>query len=167
MKLTRRINSKKGLSPVVATILLIAIVVILAIIIFLWARGFVAERAEKFGRAVELSCEDVNFDTGVFLDDGNGPCNQGEFILEIVNRGDIPLYGFEVKDLSDPGSVIVNEILTNTVSIGQSAQLCLGSSVGADSELLIIPVILGQTDSGKIAHTCPDHLGIGTAVIGV
>jgi len=157
----RKIGDKKGISPVIATILLVAIVIILAIIIFIWARGFVAERAEKFGRAVELSCADVNFDSGVFA--GDAEC--GGFALDIVNRGDIPLYGFEVKDLSEAGSVIVREILTSTVTVGNSASICLSSDVDVGDEILIVPIILGETDSGKVAYTCPDKLGFVTVVV--
>lgn len=153
---------KKGVSPVIATILLIAIVVILAIIIFLWARGFVSEKAEKFGRAVELSCEDVNFDTGVFQDESN--CGAGGFALDIVNRGDIPLYGFEIKDLSNPGVVFVKQSLTSTITVGQSTSICL-SDVETGDELLVVPTILGETDSGNVAYTCPDHLGFTTTVV--
>jgi flagellin-like protein len=151
----RSVLSKRGISPIVSTILLIAIVVILAVIIFLWARGFVAEKAQKFGRAVELSCGDVNFESGVF-------CDAGNCVLDIINRGDIPLYGFEVKELGS-GSVIVKETSTGTVSIGDSVSVPLQGDLSG-TELLIVPVILGETGSGKVAHTCPDHLGFGTSV---
>ena len=42
-------KDKRAISPVVATVLLIVLVLILAAIIFLWARGFVGEQVEKFG----------------------------------------------------------------------------------------------------------------------
>ena len=147
---------KKGVSPVIATILLIAIVIVLALIIFLWARGFVAEKAEKFGRAVELSCEDVNFESGVF-------CESSSCVLEIVNRGDVPLYGFEVKELGT-GSLIVRETTTGTVSIGDSVRIDLQENFESGKELLVVPVILGEAGSGKAAHTCSDNFGFGTFV---
>jgi len=149
---------KRGISPVIATVLLIAIVVILAVIIFLWARGFVAEKAQKFGRAVELSCAEVNFESGVFFDSV-----AGQYYLDIVNRGDIPLYGFEVKELST-GSVIVKETAIATVTIGKSISIPIGD-VASGTDLLIVPVILGETDAGKVAHTCPDNLGFATGVV--
>jgi len=69
---------KKGVSPVIATVLLISIVIILGVIIFLWARGFVEESAQKSDRAVDMSCDDINFEAG-YND------NAGE--IEVVNRG--------------------------------------------------------------------------------
>jgi flagellin-like protein len=150
---------KKGVSPVIATILLIAIVIILAIIIFLWARGFVAEKAQKEGRAVEFSCSETNFDAGVFYDDGD------EKYLDIVNDGNIPLYGFEIKEFGT-GTVIVQEIIPqHTITIGDSATRALNTDFENGDSLLIVPIILGQTDDGvKIAHTCTDEVGVAVTV---
>jgi flagellin-like protein len=163
----RKIHPKKGVSPVVATVLLIGIVIILAIIIFLWARGFIAERAQKFGRAVELSCNDVNFNAGVFRDDAE--CGDGGvgYSLDVVNEGNVPLYGFEVKSLTEQGTVrIFSEILGSTVTIGDSATICLDEDATGEDNLLIVPIILGQSDSGKVAFTCPDQLGFSVPVVG-
>ena len=43
---------KRGLSPVIASVLLILLVLVLASIIFLWARGFIGEQIEKFGEPI-------------------------------------------------------------------------------------------------------------------
>ena len=152
---------KKGVSPIVATFILIAIVVILAVIIFLWARGFTAERAQKFGRAVELSCDESRliFQAGLY--------REGEdCILEIVNNGEIPIYGFQLKDLSNPGVVIVSETLQGeTVTIGNSRQIILEDcAFGLGDEVLVVPIILGETDSGNLPYTCQDKDGFGTYV---
>ena len=156
----RRISRKRGVSPVVATILLIAIVIILAVIIFLWARGFVTERAQKFGRAVELSCQDVNFEPGIFLSEGDQPAHY----LDIINRGDVPLYGFEVKELGT-GTLIVKNVLTETVTVGNSVSISLGEVLPSGTELIIVPIILGESDSGRVPHTCPDQLGFRVGVV--
>jgi flagellin-like protein len=149
---------RKGVSPVVATIILIAIVIVLALIIFLWARGFVAEKAQKFGRAVELSCDDVDMEVGIFSGDMG-------FELDVINRGNVPLYGFEIKDLTNLGSVsIAKEILGNTIDVGQSTSLPLENEVSGGDELLVVPVLLGETNSGKVAYTCPDQFGFATSV---
>ncbi|MAG78897.1 hypothetical protein CMI40_00795, partial [Candidatus Pacearchaeota archaeon] len=44
-----RIN-KKGVSPVIATVLLVAIVVIIGLIIFQWFRGMTQESIIKFDK---------------------------------------------------------------------------------------------------------------------
>ena len=149
----KKINSKKGVSPVVATILLIAIVIILATIIFFWARAFVIERAQKFGRAVELSCSEVNFEAGVF-------CESEDCFLDIVNRGDIPIYGFEIKDFTNPGTVLKKTTLEQgTITIGQTTSIYLDVGIASGDKLLVVPKILGETDSGKAVYTCTDNFG--------
>ena len=41
-------RGKKGLSPIIATVLLIVITLIIAMIIFLWAKNFIGEKTKKF-----------------------------------------------------------------------------------------------------------------------
>ena len=152
-------TAKRGVSPVIATVLLIGIVIILTVIIFLWARAFVAEKAEKFGRAVELSCDEVNFEAGVFFSSSIG-C-EDDYTLDIVNRGDIPIYGFEVKDFTNPGTIKLSAIIEQgTITIGKTATFCLTlANVQSGDELLVVPKILGEIDTGKVAHTCTDNFG--------
>ncbi len=147
---------KKGVSPVVATILLISIVVVLALIIFLWARSFVGERAQKFGSAIEYSCggeEGVKMEAGIFND-------AGAFKLDIKNNGNIPIYGFIVKEFSQ-GTIIAREISdSGTLNLGESISISLDNVDVTDSdELLIVPILLGQVGTQKQAYTCGDEFG--------
>lgn len=141
---------RNGLSPVVATVLLIGIVIVLALIIYLWARGFVSESVEKFGRAVELSCDDVVFDAEIFGSE-----------LEVINRANVPIYGFEVKEIEE-GNIVVSEVSDNTIGIGESLSIDLAGKVdvGSGKEFNVIPVILGESDTGKVTFTCPDENGL-------
>lgn len=83
--------NKKALSPVVASVLMILLVIVLASLIFLWARGFVSEQIEKFGQPIENLCGRVDFDVqkvrGVTSTDA----------LEIVNRGDVDIFHLDIK----------------------------------------------------------------------
>lgn len=148
---------KKGLSPIIATVLLIAIVMVLAAIIFLWARGFISEKVAKFGEPVERSCEKTYFEAGIFPQGVN-------YVLEINNRGEIPLYGFDVKVLGR-GSVIVNEYSDKTVGLGESFSIDIDKDdLNGESNLLVVPIILGQSDNGKVAFTCDDQYGVPISV---
>jgi len=53
--------NKKGITPQIATILLVAFVIALLIIIFLWGKRYIEERALKQGKLAEkqLECENV------------------------------------------------------------------------------------------------------------
>lgn len=54
---------KKGVSPVIATVLLIGIVIALSLIVFIWMSTFIGETITKFdGENVELVCDKVEID---------------------------------------------------------------------------------------------------------
>lgn len=79
-------SDKKGLSPVIASSLMILLVFVLAFIVFLWAKGFIGERIEKFGKPVEEYCDRVSFDAAR---DGS--------MLEILNKGSVDIRHFDIK----------------------------------------------------------------------
>jgi len=162
----RKISGKKGVSPVVATILLISIVIVLAVIIFLWARGFVSEKVQKFDQAVEFACDPHNerwasFEVGIFND-------AGTYFLDIVNNGNTPIYGVVVKEI-DTGSVEVRELTRdlfgNTLNLGESREIELVGFDGNIEQILVIPIILGKSGSETQAHTCDDSFGYTVKVV--
>lgn len=149
--------NKRGVSPVIATVLLILIVIVLAAIIFLWARGFVSESVEKNGRAVELSCENVNFQAEDFA------CPGSTCVIDVVNRGNIPIYGFDVK-IRKTGETLVENRPGRTVGLGGSISIDIGNDVDLGNEVNVVPMILGETDGGKVVHTCEDRFGYALVI---
>ena len=60
--LLRENFGRKGVSPVIATVLLVAMVVVLALIVFFWFKGLTKEAVTKFGGTnIEIVCNDVSF----------------------------------------------------------------------------------------------------------
>ena len=145
-------NSRRGLSPVVATSLLIAIALILALIIFLWARSFVGEVIEKEGEPIENSCALVDFEADVMTDK-----------VYVVNRGNIPLYGLEIKHVG-LGSVDSKAFLESTISNGEDSSLTLSESLESGSEVQIIPIIIGESNSGKKQYSCINNVKTLTVI---
>src|SRR3989344_3356293 len=86
------LERKKGVSPIVATVLLVALVIVTALIIFLWFRGFVGESVTKFGKNIELVCDEVKFDASY---SGSN--------FYISNNGNVPIFGMKVK-ITEGGS---------------------------------------------------------------
>jgi flagellin-like protein len=149
--------NKRGVSPVIATVLLISIVIVLSGIVYLWAQGFVTEGTQKFGEPIERACDSIDFAADVV------PSN-GDYVLEINNRANVPLYGFDVKILGE-GTVKVHETTPQTVDQGESAQITLpGSEFSGVSDLIIVPIILGEKGKGKEPFTCPDQTGVGVTI---
>jgi flagellin-like protein len=54
----KKMRNNKGVSPIVATVLLIAMVVVIALILFLWFRNMVKEEVVKFEEEnIEMTCD--------------------------------------------------------------------------------------------------------------
>ena len=136
------IKKRRGISPVIATVLLIAIVVILAIIVFLWARGFIKESIEKKGENVDQVCNKVNLEATYLTDTGE---------LQITNIGNVPVYSFNVR--TKTGGTTKNLPQTASLAIGQSTIITLNAE--SYDKVEIFPIVLGQTKSNKkVAYTC-------------
>ena len=151
-------KEKKGLSPVVATVLLISIVVAIAVIVFLWFQDFTQEAVTKFdGKNIELVCDDVDFQadySGGVLDISNSASKNVpiyDMRLKIFNKGsentkklsrisdDWPDYGI------GPGGVYSERIE--------------GSLSDAES-LKLVPILLGNSESGTKVHVCEEKDGV-------
>lgn len=144
------VKKKRGLSPVIATLLLIALALVLALLIFIWARSFVKERAQKFGEAVELSCERIEFVAEVKIDG----------TVYVNNIGNVPLHGVELKQREDGtikslGSGIFEE---GGLPVGASKSISVPSPA-ADSEIVVVPIILGETGDYKKQYVCDERFG--------
>jgi len=149
---------KKAISPVIATILLVAIVMIIALIVFLWLRGVVGDYGEKFGKNIELVCEDVVLDT-TYLDP----------YIYITNDGNVPIFKVNVV-IAKQGSYMTEELnnLAHTSTPWPEEGLTqggvysgdIGGEVSDANEITVIPVLLGLSDKGsKKTFACGEQYG--------
>ena len=81
-------KKKRGISPVIATVLLIAMVIVIGLIIFIWFKGMVGESVTKFGKNIQLVCDDVDFDASY---------SSSEETLQLVNIGNVPIFKMNMK----------------------------------------------------------------------
>ncbi len=143
-------KEKKGISPVIATVLLISMVVVIGLIIFLWFSTMVEETVLKFDQNIKLSCQDV--DIGV-----EKAGNQ----ISILNEGDIPIYRFEVEIIGDGYSETKNindAVEGNKMQGGLNPGETYSANIeGNPSEINLYPVLIGEADSGKKAYVCEDQ----------
>ena len=144
--------NKRGISPVVATVLLISLVVVLAAIIFIWARSAMPEVLIKGGSRIEDSCAQLVFST-----------DYSPGTLVISNQGNIPIYGFVVSKKAGFGSV---ESIGNfddglyLAEIGETAEIPMPveSAPESDDEIIITPVLLGESDGAeRKTFQCSDN----------
>ena len=86
--------NKKGASKFVNTVLLIAFIVSLLIIIFLWGKTYIEELAQKRGAIAEkeLECQDVKISIYSFAQTG-----PGKLSITLENKGIKVLHKFTLR----------------------------------------------------------------------
>jgi len=145
---------KRGISPVIATTLLIAIVVIIALIIFLWFRGVVGDYGEKFGKNIELVCEEVIL----------GASYSGGWIY-VTNDGNVPVFKLNLKIESSGGyeTAELNEMVDDWPETGLGIGGVYSGEIdvsGTPDEIILMPVLMGTSDKGgKKTYACDEQYG--------
>jgi len=93
------LKNKKGISPLIATVLLIGFVVAIAAIVMLWGKGFIEERTAKEGALskAKLDCTNINIKF-IKIDES------GHVVIE--NRGIVEVNAFKVKYYGGPDTLI-------------------------------------------------------------
>ena len=140
---------KRAVSPIIATVLLVALALILASIVFIWARSFVSEQIVKNGQPIERACQDVSFDVDYIA-------TTGGLELQVVNTGNVPIYDFDVKYI-EGGDSTMNRFGVGA-DVGTSSDRKILPPVASGGRVILYPLVLGQI-SGKDANkaiTCLD-----------
>lgn len=148
---------KKAISPVIATTLLIAIVVIIALIIFLWSRAVIGDYGVKFGKNIELVCDEVVL--GASYSDTTG-------ILYVTNDGDVPVFELNLKIESAGGykTTKLNDIVDDWPEKGLKQGGTYSGDIGEEAagadEITLMPVLMGVSDKGgKKTYACEEQYG--------
>ena len=137
---------KKGVSPIVSTVLLIMIVILMASIIIMWSRGFTKEQILKFDKPIERVCLEVKI-LPYLNDDGT---------FGFQNKGNVPIYAFNVKTSGIGGSSI--EKYSDSVNPGASMNI---DEEKGPQEVRIIPILLGKDKTGGTReYPCPENTGV-------
>ena len=143
---------KMAISPVVATVLLIALVVVIALILFLWFRGMVQESVTKFGKPINVVCDDVVFEASY-----DSPT------LNILNTGNIPIYQIRLKTYHSDGSFETRELTTTDgwvkEGLKQGAAFSGTISISGTTKILVFPILIGTSTKGKKTFVCEGQYG--------
>jgi len=142
-------NKVNGLSPVIATVLLIVIVIVIALIVFIWIRGMVGDAVTKFdNKNVQLVCGDVAFEA-----------SYTGGTLYIMNSGSVPIFGMNVKDI-EIGKHSTFDLRNDSATWPKTGlnQGDVFSEVFSfeGSEIVLIPVLLGESKKGRKTHVCDE-----------
>jgi flagellin-like protein len=149
---------KKGLSPVITTVLLVVLVIVIIGVIFLWFSGMVEEGVTKFGKNIQSVCDDVNFDA-----------SYSSGVITIINNGNIPLYSVNIKTAT-AGNFNTKELKeivnggTETwpdkgLNQGKTFSANIQSYVGDAETITVLPILIGTSTSGKKTFICGGDYG--------
>lgn len=150
------LQNRKGLSPVVTTILLVALTIGIISIIFFWFRGMVQEGVVKFGKNIQLACDDVNFEA----DYSSGT-------LSIINDGNVPIFlvnikygsggSYQTKSIQD----FDTEIPWPDVGLSEGGIFSgdIESEIDDADEMTIFPILIGTANGQQKTFVCEGQYG--------
>ena len=135
----------KGISPLVATIVLIGIAVVLFGVIFFWLSSLISEQVQKFTIPIETQCNSLTF---IAKASGNN--------IYINNEGNIPIAGIIVKakiggktltsKAKKPVDGVVGPGETDVIDVSGG-----GFSISGAQTVTITPILQGKTvNTGKV-----------------
>lgn len=149
-------KNKKALSPIVTTILLVALTIGIISIIFFWFRGMVQEGVVKFGKNIELVCDDVSFDA-----------SYSSGTISIVNNGNVPVFlvniryesggSYQTKGIKDFSAG--SSWPTNGLNQGGTFSGSIGSEIGTVDKLTVYPVLIGTASGQQKTFVCEGQYG--------
>jgi flagellin-like protein len=138
---------KKGLSPVIATVLLIAVVISLSAIVFFWARGFIPSVVQKSGISASQACSEIVL-TATYSSYDN--------LLTVTNNGNIPISRFSVA--AEGNGEITSTDFSDSVLVGNS--FSVEYSPTQTSSIKLTPSILGEGGNQKKLYKCENTFDV-------
>ncbi|MDP3881564.1 MAG: hypothetical protein Q8Q31_01665 [Nanoarchaeota archaeon] len=177
-------KNKRGVSPVIATVLLVLLALVLALIIFLWVKSWLGEKIQKdLGEGMILideACKSVGFKAEI------GKTNVGDIEVAVENTRNVPIYGVKIIEVSRGSKKTLGTARSpgelGAIKAGQayvfSTNPRIGSSNFDDSTatvkdrlesgdtVLIRPVIVGLTKSSQKEYVCSgEDISVTTEVL--
>jgi len=118
----------------------------------MWFRGITEEAITKFdGTNIKLVCEEVTFDA-----------SYSDSYIYLSNSGNVPIYKMKAQ-ITGAGSHETITLGSEDDSWPETGLLQGGTYQGFISqpgdEMILIPVLAGETDEGEKTHTCDERNG--------
>lgn len=118
---------RKGVSPIIATVILIVITITLGFIIFNSSNDFIAQLAPA------PYCERVSFEAGIHQE-------RGVYFIEATNTGNEAIEGFNLQIKDDLDNVDIQKI-DLVLNPGQSISQEISLEDATNKQLHLIPII--------------------------
>jgi len=159
MSIKKLKKRERAVSPLIATVLMIGIVVMAMSIILVWSKKFIGEQIEKYGSRIDVVCERLDYkaelyntEPGVYavVINNRGNDNIHQVNLKVIKGGNSAVKAFTPKD----GKIAKKETGNVTFSISSFPEKFSG---GFD-KVEVTPVLLGtgaKTNKPKLS-VCKD-----------
>jgi hypothetical protein len=135
------------------------IVIVIAIIVVLWLRGFLPDAITKFGdENIELACDKVVLDARL---------NPAKDTLSISNNGNVPVERVNLR-VTDSNGNYDNYEGNERIKQGRVILVKendLEEKFESYEKVLIVPVLMGRDEDGEdTPHVCEDRYGVEVRV---
>ncbi|MEM4239898.1 MAG: hypothetical protein QXM31_00130 [Candidatus Woesearchaeota archaeon] len=141
---------KRGVSPLVATILLILLSVGMGVAVMSWGEEYIEEKAE-FVQGVQetpTSCDMVSFNI-IKIGGADQLCLEGSTIKGLIDNGpDANIAGIHARIVAEGGIGVIENILDRPLQRGSAAQVAFSAGgTGPVSQIKLTPsvTIAGKT----------------------
>ncbi|MBU4242420.1 MAG: hypothetical protein KKA65_00610 [Nanoarchaeota archaeon] len=145
----RKNNVKRGVSPLIATILLVGFTVSIVTLTILWSSGYVQERAQKEDKLAEarLNCENIKFTVIEAYQSGS------ELFMTLENQAITKIDAFILRIYGDTGEVEAVDLRQNLKEL-ETKKVNLGTAdfdVGVVQTITTVDII-PQIKAGKATY---------------
>lgn len=148
--------NKRGISPLIATILLVALVIAIALIVWFWYANFLQNQADKLGRQAIAEGECV-LEVDFKIESAScSTATPNNILISLRNEGKVDIADFRVRIYGNSGSqtVLVGQDLKETHSTQTSVQFD-PTEVGNPQRIEVLPVVSSEgtvkTCTNKVA----------------
>ena len=136
LKMKKRSVNKKGISPLIATVLLIGFVIAIILIVLLWGKNYIEELAQKRGALAEKQQECTKVDLTIAKACWRGTTAE----VAIRNKASIPVHKFVFRAVGKVGEPVEkNEKLGSLET--KAYNLEFSSEIGKINTMDIIPYL--------------------------
>lgn len=146
-------RNKKAVSPLVATVILIVIVISASSIIYIWSKSFIGENLEKFGSPIEVVCQGIDFTTQLEI------TGTSSYELLINNRANVDIHRLNLN-FNKAGKSIIKTFAPDSGSIksGKTGKISfdLGTlDLSSFDSIDVTPILLASGESSKSSKLFP------------
>lgn len=152
--------NKRGISPLIATILLVALVIAIALIVWFWYANYLQNQADKLGRRAIAEGEcvlEVDFKIeSASCFDKNNDGTKDNVLISLRNEGKVNIADFRVRIYGTGGSqvILAGQDLQETHATQTSVQFD-PAKVGIPQRIEVLPVVSAEgtvkTCTNKVA----------------